>query len=134
MKFRLFRAAVVSLATLGLVAATAPSAMAAQGTRPCPSFYYCFYDNANYTGWHLNYNTTVSGSFNNPPASSGDRRNQLSSIINNGDRTICIWDDLTARPDKLLVRVAPHQDVPYVGNAVNDKADYWRVYSGNSAC
>ena len=131
---------IVSLAALGVTAVAAwllSSALpaAAQGTAPCPSYYYCFYNNANYVGeWHLNYNTTTSGSFNNPPASYGDRRNQLSSVINNGNRTICIWDDLTLRPDTLLLRVGPYQDKPYVGDAVNDKADYWKVYSGNSAC
>jgi hypothetical protein len=58
----------------------------------------------------------------------------LSSIINNGNRTICIFDDLTARPDRLLYRVRPFEDVVYIGDSANDKADYWRVHSGNTGC
>jgi len=127
MKFRIMRAALMMLAILGVAVMSAQTASAAQGTRPCPSYYYCFYEHANYQGWHLNYRTTNSGEFNNPPASSGDRRNQLSSIINNGDHRICVYDRLTARPDKLLWQLEPHQDVPYIGAAANDKADYWKA-------
>jgi hypothetical protein len=42
---------------------------ASAATAPCPASYYCFYQDANYRGWHLNYNSTLSGDFNNPPAS-----------------------------------------------------------------
>ncbi|WP_420122028.1 peptidase inhibitor family I36 protein [Nakamurella sp.] len=124
-----------ALTVLTTLLGLAQPAAAAQGTRPCPSYNYCFYNNKDYVGeWHLNYLDTTSGDFNNPPASWGNRRNQLSSIINNGNRTICIYDDRTWQSDDLLIRVGPYEDVKYIGDAKNDKADYWRVYAGNSSC
>ncbi|KNX36020.1 peptidase inhibitor family I36 protein [Luteipulveratus halotolerans] len=109
----------------------------AQGTAPCPSYYYCFYENSSYnryvSGWHLNYYSTTSGSFSNPPSSSGDRHDELTSIINNGNRTICIYNN-GFFDDTLIKRVAPYQDVSYIGDSANDKADRWKVFSGNSAC
>lgn len=113
--------AAVSSMLVGAVPASAAP------TRPCPANYYCFYENAEFGGWHLNYNTTPSGEFNNPPNSSGDKRNQLSSIINNGSRTICVFDRRAGRSDPHIT-VGPYQD--YRNLAVinfNDKADYWRV-------
>jgi hypothetical protein len=118
-------AAMAGVAT-GAVLTAAPASAA---TAPCPASYYCFYQNANYTGWHLNYNTTLSGDFNNPPSSSGNKRNQLSSIINNGNRTICIYNDVVLAPDKLLIKVPPYGDVPNLANipGTNDNADYWKI-------
>lgn len=131
---RAFAAALVTFAAVTTSAVAATPASAAQGTRPCPSDFYCFYEHANYGGWHLNYQTTKGGDFNNPPGSSGNRRDQVSSVINNGNRTICLWNDLTARPDQLLLRVGPYQDFTYVGDSANDKADYWKVNPGNTGC
>ncbi|MBN9743159.1 MULTISPECIES: peptidase inhibitor family I36 protein [Amycolatopsis] len=123
-------AAAVAGAAAGTVLAAAPASAA---TAPCPAGYYCFYQDANYnrgtTGWHLNYNSTQSGDFNNPPASSGNKRNQLSSIINNGNRTICVYNDVVLAPDKLLIKVPPYGDVPNLANipGANDNADYWKL-------
>jgi hypothetical protein len=132
-------AVIVAGTTLGIP----HSASAAQGTRPCPSDYYCFYNNAKYgtdpalfnnaqPNWHLNYNSTSSGSFNNAPSSTGgDRRNQLSSIINNGRRTICVYDNAGGNR-RLIQRIAPYQDYPFI--SVNDKADSWVIHPGNTPC
>ncbi len=127
------------LAVLVMVAGITASTLvatpaSAQGTAPCPSYYYCFYEHSYYRGWYLNYYSTTSGSFNNPPYSSGDRRNQLSSIINNGNRTICVYNDRWYG-DELLIRVAPYVDYPNLADTGdNDKADYWRAYSGSTSC
>lgn len=120
----------------GLTAVTVESA-SAQGTAPCPSYNYCFYENSNYnrtsSGWHLNYNTTTSGGFNPPPSSSGDKHDELTSIINNGNRTICIYNN-GLFDDTLIKRVGPYQDVSYIGDSANDKADRWKVLSGSQQC
>ncbi|MEQ0561936.1 peptidase inhibitor family I36 protein [Amycolatopsis sp. NEAU-NG30] len=118
-------AAVAGAATATVLAATPASA----ATAPCPANYYCFYEHANYRGWHLNYNTTPSGSFNNPPSSSGDKRSQLSSVINNGNRTICLYNHRGILGDKLILKVGPYHDFPNLADVpgANDKADSWRL-------
>jgi Peptidase inhibitor family I36 len=135
-----------AIVVAGTTFAAASPASAAQGTRPCPSGDYCFYNNADYgtnpsvidsneANWHLNYKDTTSGSFNNPPGSTGgDRRSQVSSVINNGNRTICLWDQKKGWPDKLILRVLPYEDLKFVGDSANDKADKWKVYSGRTGC
>lgn len=129
----------VKLATGALLAGTVvgatlvtvtPVSAATAPTPPCPANHYCFYGDKNYAGWHLNYNETTSGDFSNPPYSSGeDRQDQLSSVINNSNRTICIYDRRAARPDTLLITVRPYQDIKNLAdlNDLNDKANYWRV-------
>ncbi|HUQ58902.1 peptidase inhibitor family I36 protein [Lentzea sp.] len=131
---RIRSAVAVAAAVAGVAAgAVLTAAPASAATPPCPAAYYCFYENSNYNrtvpGWKLDYNTTQSGDFNNPPSSSGNKRNQLSSIINNGNRTICVYNDVVLAPDKLLVRVPPYGDVPDLGNipGANDNADYWKI-------
>jgi hypothetical protein len=124
-------AAAVAGVAAGAVLTAAPASAAP--TPPCPANYYCFYQNSNYnrqvSGWHLNYNSTLSGDFDNPPSSSGNKRNQLSSIINNGNRTICVYNDVVLAPDKLLIKVPPFGDVANLANipGANDNADYWKI-------
>lgn len=140
--FTLLKKAVLTAAVLagGVMASTLVATPAyAQGTAPCPSYYYCFYQHSYYnryqSGWHLNYYSTTFGRFSSPPSSSRTGlQNQLSSIINNGNRTVCVYDDRWY-DSVLLVRVAPYQD--YINLAdigKNDKADYWRMYSGSASC
>jgi hypothetical protein len=123
-------AAAVAGVAAGAVLTAAPASAA---TAPCPANYYCFYQNSNYnrqvSGWHLNYNSTASGSFLNPPSSSGDKRSQLSSIINNGNRTICVYNHRAVIGDKLIVKVGPYHDFPDLADVpdANDKADFWRI-------
>jgi hypothetical protein len=125
---------VCAMMTTTLIGLAGAPAASAQGTAPCPSNYYCFYEGVGYVGWHLNYNSTTRGSFNKPPFSDGDKRNELSSIINNGNRTICVWDDWFVF-NKLLVQVAPHQDYKNLDEmGAGDKADSWTVYLGNKSC
>ncbi|AKU18280.1 peptidase inhibitor family I36 protein [Luteipulveratus mongoliensis] len=122
----------------GSVALISPESASAQGTAPCPSANYCFYQNSNFnrtvSGWHLNYNTTPSGNFNNPPSGGGyDRHDQLTSIINNGNRTICIYNN-GLFDDTLIKRVLPYADVALLASSVNDTADRWKIFSGSVAC
>ena len=128
-RIRVKLATAVMLAGTAVGATLATSTPASAGTAPCPAKFYCFYGDANYAGWHLNYNETTSGNFKNPPYSSGDHHDQLSSIINNGNRTICIYDNHIGNPDTLLIKVRPYQDVKNLAdlNELNDKADYWKV-------
>ena len=147
MNTRIGMIALGAVVVAGTAFGTAAPASAAQGTRPCPSNDYCFYNNADYginpatidpdqANWHLNYKSTTSGSFNNPPGSTGgDRRDEVSSVINNGNRTICLWNTRSfRRSDELLLRVLPYEDIKYVGGDANDKADKWTVYSGRTGC
>ncbi|MEV6876951.1 peptidase inhibitor family I36 protein [Amycolatopsis sp. NPDC051128] len=126
------------LVTVGLAATAAlvgaPAASAAP-TPPCPAGYYCFYEHAHYAGWHLNYNSTSEGDFGDPPSASGNRRNELSSIINNGNRTICVYDDHFWGAN-LIVHVQPYQDYVDLSQykGVNDKADIWDVRGGDAVC
>ena len=112
-----------------LAGAAISTVLAATPAAPCPEQYYCFYEHASYKGWHLNYNSTAEGHFNNPPSSSGDRHDELSSVINNGNRTICVHDDRGALPKKLILKVGPYQDYPNLANipGANDRADSWKV-------
>lgn len=57
------------------------------------------------------------------------RQSALSSIINNGSRTICIYNNKV-----VMLRVAPYQDVWYVGDTKNDRADYWKSFAGSVSC
>ncbi|MEW2504561.1 peptidase inhibitor family I36 protein [Amycolatopsis sp. NPDC047767] len=123
-------AAAIAAAIAGVAAGTVlAAAPASAATAPCPVNYYCFYENASYTGWHLNYNSTPSGSFNKPPASSGDKRSQLSSIINNGNRTICLYNHRGVLGDKLILKVSPFKDYKNLADipGTNDKADSWKI-------
>ena len=128
-KIRVKLATAVMLAGVVVGSTLATASPASAATAPCPAKFYCFYSEENYKGWNLDYNDTASGSFNNPPHSSGDRRNQLSSIINNGNRVICIYDNHIGRPDTLLIKVQPYQDIKNLANlnGLNDKADHWKV-------
>ena len=126
----------VKLATRALLAGAAvvgatlvmvtPASAASAPTPPCPADHYCFYGDADYKGWHLNYKDTTSGDFSHPPYSSGeDRQDQLSSIINNTNQTICIYDRHAGRPDANR-KVRPYEDIKNLGD-FNDKANYWKV-------
>lgn len=124
-------AAAVAGVAAGAVLTAAPASAA---TAPCPANYYCFYQDRNYNhgthGWHLNYNTTSQGSFDHPPAGpAADYRSELSSIINNGDRTICVYNHRAVIGDKLIVKVAPYHDFIDLADVpgANDKADFWRI-------
>ncbi|MEV6898233.1 peptidase inhibitor family I36 protein [Amycolatopsis sp. NPDC051372] len=126
-------AAAVAGVAAGTVLAAAPASAA---TAPCPANYYCFYQDKDYNAgvynqrWHLNYSSTPSGSFNNPPqATKGDRRSQLSSIINNGNRTICLYNHRGVLGDKLILKVSPFKDYKNLVDipGANDKADSWKI-------
>lgn len=107
----------------------------AQGTRPCASYNYCFYENISYKGWQLQYKTTNYGDFNDPPSTTRNGvRDQVSSIINNTGDTICVYDRRTFRSPAVL-RVAPYQDfVNLVDVGWNDRADYWRLVPKAGSC
>jgi len=79
--------------------------------------------------WELTYWTTSFGNFSNPPYSGVNHLDQLSSIINNGSRTICIYNNKV-----VMLRVAPYQDVWYVDDSKNDRADYWKTFAGSVSC
>jgi hypothetical protein len=126
-KTRTLRIAVASV--VAALATFGGAQAAGAATAPCDSGAYCFYGDANYRGWELTYFTTSSGNFSNPPYSGVNHLDQLSSIINNGSRTICIYNN-----GVVLLRVAPYQDVSYVTDAKNDKADYWKSFAGSVNC
>jgi hypothetical protein len=130
---RLASAAVLAGMVLGATLMVTLPASAAP-TPPCPADYYCFYEHTYYRGWHLNYRTTRLGDFRTASSSGDDRRNESSSVINNGNRTICIYDDLPVWPNTLLLRVAPYQDYISLPADVNDKADYWKMFPGQATC
>lgn len=132
----------IALTGAAVVGVAAPAM--AQGTRPCPSAYYCFYQHAGYNGWDgqgythdgwkLQYQSTTFGDFSHPPYKSTlYALNSLSSIINNTSKRICVYDAVGGTP-KVIVEVKPYQDYSYVGDSANDKADYWKVVSGSSPC
>jgi hypothetical protein len=135
-----FSLGVLGIAGTAVVSAADPAA--AQGTRPCAAYYYCFYEHINYGGWQLQYQSTSFGDLNHPPATSRTGvRDQVSSIINNTGRTICVYSNRLTGRDILTVR--PYQDYPDLrvatynsGKSVNfnDKADYWRVVSATESC
>jgi hypothetical protein len=94
----------------------------------CPSGWYCVYT-------HRDWNETT----NDP----GERRlmfsdctrndlsnfgfrDQTSSWVNNGSRTLQVKNDLTAQPDPVLWTMAPQSLSAYVGDAANDRADYFQ--------
>lgn len=145
-KRRHLRAGLVIAAGLLLTAQAAASApdAAAQGTRPCAAYSYCFYDNIDYLqhgGWQLQYKSTSFGDFNKPPFTSREKvRDKVSSIINNTNRTLCLYNNhWTGKRD--ILTVAPHQDYKNLthvrlgsSNDWNDKADYWRVVSSGEVC
>lgn len=145
-KRRNYRAGLVLVAGLFLTAQAAVSApdAAAQGTRPCAAYSYCFYEHIDYQqhgGWQLQYKSTSFGDFNDPPSTPREKvRDTVSSIINNTNRTLCLYNNhWTGKRD--ILTVAPHQDYKNLAhvrlgsnNDWNDKADYWRVVSAGEGC
>lgn len=132
------RAAAVLSASLGVAFVASVSAAepaAAQGTRPCAEYSYCFYQHHEYDGWQLQYQATNFGDFNSPPYTTRTGvRDQVSSIINNTGRKICVYNNRVLRnPEVLTVR--PYQDyISLVNVGWNDKADYWRLVGANQGC
>lgn len=126
------------LAGIGLVGAvitTTASPAAAQGTRPCAEYSYCFYQNTDYKGWQLQYKATNYGEFSKPPFSTRTGvQDQTSSIINNTNRKLCIYNKRTLRSPEVL-QVRAYQDYRnLVDIGWNDKADYWRLIAANDTC
>lgn len=95
----------------------------AQKTCPqnCPSGWYCVYQDRDWCSRRLKFsdcsrNDLVNYGF----------RDQTSSWVNNGPFRVQVKNDLTARPDPVLWTMSPHSSSRYVGNAKNDKADYFQ--------
>jgi len=87
----------------------------------CPSGWYCVYQDANWGGRRLQFSDCSRNDL-----SSFGFRDKTSSWVNNGSHRVQVKNDLTARPDPVLWTMPPQLSSSYVGNANNDKADYFQ--------
>jgi peptidase inhibitor family I36 len=87
----------------------------------CPTGWYCVYQDASWGGRRLQFSDCARNDLSNYGF-----RDKTSSWVNNGSHRVQVKNDLTARPDPVLWTMPPHSSSSYVGNANNDKADYFQ--------
>jgi len=87
----------------------------------CPSGWYCVYENSNWGGRRLQFSDCTRNDL-----SDFGFRDKTSSWVNNGSHRVQVKNDLTALPDPVLWTMSPGSSSSYVGDANNDKADYFQ--------
>jgi hypothetical protein len=87
----------------------------------CPAGWYCVYQNINFGGRRLQFSDCARNDL-----SDFGFRDQTSAWVNNGPHTVQVKDDLTLWPDPVLWTMSPGASSSFVGNANNDKADYFQ--------
>jgi hypothetical protein len=96
-------------------------ALSASAVHGCPSGWYCVYQDRDWRGRRLQFSDCSRNDLSNYGF-----RDQTSSWVNNGPHRVQVKNDLTARPDPVLWTMSPNSSSSYVGNANNDKADYFQ--------
>ena len=86
----------------------------------CAAGNVCVYADANFENAILRIPAGFQGTFWFPDSS----KNKASSWINNSGIDFCARNDLNLRPDEFLFRLFANNYRHYVGDAVNDRADY----------
>ena len=87
----------------------------------CPPGWYCVYEHRNWGVRRLQFSDCTRNDLGNYGF-----RNMTSSWVNNGSRTVQAMDDIPLLPDRGLWTMPPQSLSAYVGDANNDKADYFR--------
>jgi hypothetical protein len=95
--------------------------LSAAAVHGCPSGWYCVYQDRNWRGRRLQFKNCSRNDLSNYGF-----RDQTSSWVNNGPHRVQVKNDLIFRPDPVLWTMPPHTSSAYVGNANNDKADYFQ--------
>ena len=96
-------------------------ALSAAPVHGCPSGWYCVYQHANWRGRRLQFSNCSRNDLRNYGF-----RNPTSSWVNNGPHRVQVKNDRPLLPDQVLWTMPPHSSSAYVGNANNDKADYFQ--------
>lgn len=120
-------AIVASLAVAGAASVALAGAAAAQpgpGTirDRCFPGHFCAYDNANFNVKLLD--STVPCNTHRVDVAD-DRVSSVRNLTNNAWWGI---NALRGRPDRVLIKIAPHTELAYVGDPANDKIDHFDVH------
>jgi hypothetical protein len=99
----------------------APVVDSRQVVHDCEPGWYCVYQDAGWKGRRLRFSDCMPNDLSNYGF-----RDKTSSWVNNGPLRVQVKNDLPLRPDPVLWTMDPHSSSSYVGNANNDKADYFQ--------
>ncbi len=134
-------ALLIAIQGLAMLFVSIPAASASTSYGPCGYDKYCFYQHASYnswngssytnSGWVLTYTPSISsGIFSNPPNSAINALDQLSSIINNTNYRLCIYNN-----NAIAIQVPAESAKNWLASGYNDAADAWRLrITGATTC
>lgn len=135
------KASLIAIQGLAMVLVSIPAASASTSFGPCGYDKYCFYQHASYNswngssytnpGWVLSYSPSISsGIFSDPPNSTINALDQLSSIINNTNYRLCIYNN-----NAIAIQVPAESAKNWLASGYNDAADAWRLrITGATTC
>jgi len=135
------KALLIATQGLAMVFVYIPDAAASSNIGPCGYDKYCFYEHAYFNGWNgtsysnqgwvLTYTPSVSsGIFSDPPNSTINGLDELSSIINNTSYRLCIYNN-----NAISIQVPAESTKNWLPSGYNDAADAWRLrITGATTC